>query len=226
MGPGKKRIKIDGDILRAVLYNFDKNSAMLKIEHQKVLTEVVGPVVRDGGFAMLLGMASTTGTAAFDFQLGLARELSVRNFLVSKFGTKIRFLLQGKHQKLSVGKWMALAFREKHLYGGTDDNVESELWRAVWINAWSKGVPPPVPAKVDDPFDNITWVEDVGKAIDTLSLILGILDWFADVTDVASAAGRIGRWNFCGHRRNRGDAFHLGDRGRLRQCQWPDPGWR
>lgn len=186
MGPGKKLMKIDGDILRVVLFNFDKNSAVLKIEHQNVLTEAVGPVVRDGGFIMLLGLASTTGNAAFDFQLGLARELSVRNFLVSRFGHKFRFT-----KELSFGKTMALAFEEAHLAGGTADNVESDLWRAVWIKAWSKGIPPPVDAKVDVPFNNLTWVEDVGKVTDALAMGFGMLDVIADIAEVAAVAAPL-----------------------------------
>jgi hypothetical protein len=187
MGPGKILIKIDDDILRAVLFNFDKNKAMLKVEHQKLLTEAVGPVLRDGGFIMLMGLASTTGNALLDYRLGLARELSVRSFLVSRFGHKFKFT-----KELSFGKTMALAFAEAHLAGGTADNVESDLWRAVWIKAWSKSTfPPPADSKVDIPFANKTWVADVGKANDTLAMTLGILDLIADIAEVAAVAAPL-----------------------------------
>jgi hypothetical protein len=187
MGPGKYLIKIDDDVLRAVLYNFDKNKAALKMEHQRLLTEAVAPVVRDGGFIWLMGLASTTGNAVYDQQLGLARERSVRSFLVSRFGHKFKIT-----KELSFGKFMALAFADAHLAGGTADNVESELWRAVWIKAWSKTTsPPPVDPKVDVPFDDKTWVEDVGKAIDGLTIFLGILDFIADLADVAAMAAPL-----------------------------------
>jgi hypothetical protein len=187
MGPGKILLKIDDDILRTVLFNFDKNKAALKAEHEKVLTEAVGPVVRDGGFVMLMGLASTTGNELFDKRLGLARESSVRSFLVSRFGHKFKFT-----KELSLGKTMALAFSEAHLAGGTTDNVESELWRAVWIKAWSKDAfPPPVDAHVDIPFDNKTWVENVAKAIDGLTMFVGMIDFFAELAGLVSIAAPL-----------------------------------
>jgi hypothetical protein len=70
---------------------------------------------------------------------------------------------------------MALAWGEAHLTGGAGDNQESNLWRAVVINAWSSVLdPPPPPEGVDDPFkENTDYHEIIKEAVDVATISLG-----------------------------------------------------
>jgi len=188
-GPGKFFVKVDKtvEVVRAWLFNFDVDGATLKFpEHTNLLKQAIGPVIRDGGSIKLLGLASTTGTAEHDKQLGDRRMKEVENFRIH-FGNRFKV-----HESRFGGKQMALAFGDAHLKGGTRDNTESELWRAVVINAWNRGVPPPPPLPNDVPFANSTWANDVNKVMDVLSGSLGIIDTIADIFDIAGVAAVTG----------------------------------
>jgi hypothetical protein len=188
-GPGKFFIKIDkeSEVIRLWLYNFDIDGATVKGEHRKVLTDVIGPAVRDGGQVKVLGLASTTASAEHDLQLGDTRMNNVIAFLREKFGAKF---VVGKHH--SLGKLMALAFDEGNLPGGTKDDQESEVWRAVVLNAWNRGLEPPPPKAGDVPFNNSTWADTTGKVVDRVSMALGIIDFIADIAEVSSVASVTG----------------------------------
>jgi outer membrane protein OmpA-like peptidoglycan-associated protein len=185
LNAGNYLIKVDPltHVVRLWLFNFDKDEAKLKPRHLEILKAAVGPVIRDGGAIQLLGLASTTGRADFDRKLGEARIRAVVNHLHANFGTKFNVT-----KEISFGKDMALEFKRANLPGGTADNVESGLWRAVVINVWNRGGPPPPPAGVDIPFNNSTWAENVEKAIDVVNASLAILDLFADIAELAALA--------------------------------------
>lgn len=142
-------------------------------------------MIREEGSIAVMGLASTTGTVQRDFELGSKRLHAVIEYLHKKFGH--RFLVS-KH--VSAGKIMALAFDEAHLAGGTKDNQESDLWRAVVLNAWNRSLPPPIPTDVDasDPVNNPNWSETVGKDFDKAAWFLGFVDFALDVAEVAAAA--------------------------------------
>lgn len=175
---GKYFIKIDPTtlVVRAWLYDFDKNQAKLKRGHIDLLNSTIGPVLRDGGSIKLLGLASTTGTAGYDKKLGEARIHAVVSYLQAHFGNKFAIT-----KEISFGKEMALEFKKANLAGGTADYVESDLWRAVIINAWNRGVPPPPPIGVDVPFNNSTWFKFAHDAIDVINAGLSVLDAAADL---------------------------------------------
>ncbi len=186
---GKYFIKIDPTtlVVRAWLYDFDKNQAKLKRAHIDLLNSAIGPVLRDGGSIKLLGLASTTGTAEFDKKLGEARMHAVVSYLQVHFGKKFTIT-----KEISFGKEMALEFKKANLAGGTADYVESELWRAVIINAWNRGAPPPPPIGVDVPFNNSTWFQTVHDVIDSVNAGLSILDAVADIFELSRLAAVSG----------------------------------
>jgi hypothetical protein len=182
---GKYLFRVDqqSQMIKAWLYNFEIGGSTLKKEHTDLLDSSVGPIIEDGGSIALMGLASSTGTAARDFQLGSKRLHAVLEYLQRHFGHKF---LVAKH--ISAGKTMALAFKDANLTGGTKDNQESELWRAVVINAWNRSMPLPPPAAVDDPFNNPDWSKIVGQVLDTSAGILGIIDVAADIAEVVGAS--------------------------------------
>ncbi|HJU09220.1 MAG TPA: hypothetical protein VJ728_00010 [Candidatus Binataceae bacterium] len=182
------KMKVDEkSVVRAWLYNFSVGGAILKEDHRKLLSTAVGPVIRDGGSIKLMGLASTTGPAKYDRLLGGRRADAVLNYLRQHFGSK--FILS---REISYGKDMALYFYSAKLEGGTNDNIESDLWRAVVVNAWNRGVPPPPPIGVDIPFNNPTWADDVGHSIDTVGFALGIIDFVADLAELSELAAATG----------------------------------
>jgi hypothetical protein len=183
---GKDYITVDhtSEVVRAWLYNFGIGKSELKQDHKELLDTAIGPVNRLGGSIALLGLASTTGTLQRDFELGSKRIHAVTHYLRSKFGSQF---LVTKHP--TAGKVMALAFEEAHLAGGTKDNTESPLWRAVVINAWNRALTPPPPVGSDaDPFNNPNYSVIVGKVLDTAAGLLGIIDVAAEIFDLAIAA--------------------------------------
>jgi hypothetical protein len=189
---GRYSIKIDSSlgIVRAWLYGFKVGDAVLRGAHRELLDSAIVPVIRDGGNIKVMGLASTTASLVFDQQLGQRRMHAVVNYLRLHCGNKFAVSRQ-----VSYGKVMALLFGEEHLAGGTADHVESDLWRAVVINAWSRSVPPPPPIGIDVPFKNSTWADSVSKAIDTVNMALGFLDFIADIfelTRVAEVSGPAG----------------------------------
>jgi hypothetical protein len=183
-GPGKYLIKIGSDgVARAWLFNFDIGGAALKPGHTSLLDTAIGPLLRDGGSVKLLGLASTTGQTLSDQRLGEHRAQTVLGYLHQKFGKKFNVV-----KVISFGKEMALAFNKAHLKGGTGDNQESELWRAVVINAWNRNDPIPPASDVEVPFDNPTWADSTGKVVNVLDWSLSILDWVADLGELTSLA--------------------------------------
>jgi hypothetical protein len=188
-GPGKYFVKVDPltKVVRLWIYNFDIEGSRLKKDHTDVLEAAICPVLRDGGNLKMLGLASTTGSASFDAQLGQRRMDETLVHIHGRVGSKFRV-----SKEIAFGKQMALAFGSAKMHGGTADNTESEIWRAVVLNAWNRDLPPPPPVGVDFPINNNSWAADVGKAVDTVSFGLGIIDLVADLAEIESVAAVTG----------------------------------
>ena len=191
-GQGKYFFKVD-PITKVVglwLYNFDIEDFRLKKSHMDVLKTCIFPVLRDGGNVRMMGLASTTGEARFDVELSQHRVYETLSFIQRSIGMKFSV-----SKKIAFGKEMALYFNSAKMKGGTPDNTESEIWRAVVINAWNRDTTLPPVSGLDVPMDNDTWASDVSKALDTVSFGLGLIDLIADLGEleaVASVTGPVG----------------------------------
>jgi len=95
-------------------------------------------------------------------------------------------------KEIAFGKEMALNFYSAKMEGGTPDNTESEIWRAVVVNAWNRDTSPPPPSGLDVPMNNNSWATDVSKTIDTVSFGLGLIDLIADLAEIESVANVTG----------------------------------
>ncbi|HEU5340698.1 hypothetical protein [Edaphobacter sp.] len=188
-GKGRYFIKIDPltKVVRLWLYNYDIEGAHLKKDHVDVIDASVTPLLRDGGNIKLLGLASTTGNASFDATLSQHRMDGVVSHLRVAAGG--RFAVS---KEFAFGKQMALAFGAAKLKGGTADNTESEIWRAVVINAWNRDTVPPPPPGVDIPISNNTWSDDVSKTLDKVSFALGLIDFAADLAEIEAVTAVTG----------------------------------
>src|SRR5262245_28779671 len=73
--PGKYFIKVDkpADVVRAWLFNYEVNGTEPKAEHKALLDKVIGPTIQESGTLKLLGLASTTGTDAYNRRLSEQR---------------------------------------------------------------------------------------------------------------------------------------------------------
>jgi hypothetical protein len=193
-GAGKYFIKVDPltKVVKVWIYNYDIEGFRLKPEHMEVLNGAVGPLLRDGGNIKLLGFASTTGQVNLDKQLSEQRMQGVVAHLQANFGSRF-----GVSKEIAFGKDMALAFGSAKMKGGTADQTESEIWRAVVVNAWNRNTVPPPPPGMDVPLNSNSWANDLGQAVDKVSIGLGIVDLAADlaaletVTAVTGPAGLV-----------------------------------
>lgn len=188
-GRGKYFLKVDPltKVVRVWIYNFDIEGFRLKKDHTDVLDAAVCPLLRDGGNVKMLGLASTTGQARFDAQLSQHRMDETLVHIQGSVGSRFRV-----SKEIAFGKDMALAFGTAKMTGGTADNTESEIWRAVVLNAWNRDTPPPPPVGVDVPMNNNSWATDVGQTIDKVSFGLGIIDLIADLGEIEAVAGVTG----------------------------------
>ncbi len=109
-----------------LLFNYDIASSVTKKEHKEFLALNIIPLLKQGNGALILGQASTTGSAAFDLQISRARAQDVLTYLRREAGPSF----PAPHPD-GVGKSRALALT------GIDNN-EDEHWRAVWIRVWDK----------------------------------------------------------------------------------------
>jgi hypothetical protein len=188
-GPGKFFIKVDkmSAVVRAWMFNYEVNSAVLKYEHTKLLDDAFVPVIKGGGNIKLLGIASTTGTDAFNKQLSAQRVAGVEKYLKDHAG--LRFNIS---KSLAMGEVMARAFDDNRIKGGTKDNVESEVWRGVVINAWNRDLPPPPPPGIDVPFENSSWASTVGDVLDKTALVVTLVDAAAELFEIAALSAVTG----------------------------------
>lgn len=188
-GSGKYFIKVDRPIgvIRLWIYNFEVGRADLKKEHTDVLDQFVVPAIKAGGNIKLLGIASTTGADAANRRLSEARCTSVERFLRGRAGTKFAI-----SKNIGMGEAIAKAFKSADLKGGTDDNVESEVWRGVVINAWNRDLPPPPSPPFDAPFESKSWVSDAGTVLDKAGMAVTLIDMAADIFAIEALAAVTG----------------------------------
>jgi hypothetical protein len=174
-------------VIRAWLFNFEKNSAVLKNEHRQFLDDNIVPAVAGGGSIKLLGLASTTGTDSLNKQLSGQRVSSVEDHVRTRTNGVVKIA-----RRVEMGETMAKAFFAAGLKGGTQDNVEAEIWRGVVINAWNRDLPPPPPVTIDTPFTDATWATNAGTVLDSVALTVTFIDAAVDLLEIAAVAGVTG----------------------------------
>jgi hypothetical protein len=119
--------------ITAKLYNFEIGKFDIKTEHFNWLIAVVVPKLRNGGSISIVGLASRTGTDAFNMKLSENRLHAVLNWLRAAVPNGFQVGIE-----VAVGEraaWLA----------GVKDEVEQEGWRAVVVSVWDKPTPPPPP---------------------------------------------------------------------------------
>jgi hypothetical protein len=110
----------------------------------------------------------------------------------------VELFLRGHSVNFAVGKrvesgeTMAKAFHGAGIKGGTKDNVEDELWRAVVINAWNRDLPPPPPIGIDVPFGNSSWASDAGTVLEVVGLAVTFIDAAADLFEIVAVTAATG----------------------------------
>ncbi len=184
-GPGKSFIKVDKvtGVIRVWLFNFDVDGAQVKREHAEMLASSITLAIRDGGAVKLLGLASTTAVDQHNKILSEQRLNAVVAELRKQAGTKFRVT-----KALAIGELMAKAFNDAKLKGGTKDNIESEIWRGVVLNAWNRNGDPLVAPTVDFPIGDDSWASQASSVLDTTGIALGFVDFAADMLALTAAA--------------------------------------
>lgn len=151
--PGKINQYYQGTYVTAKLYNFDVGKFDIKTEHSNWLIGAVAPKLKAGGSLTIIGLASRTGTDAFNMNLSANRSRAVIDLLRKNVPNNFNVAVE-----VAVGERAAL-------FAGVPDGVEQENWRGVIISAWDKPIPPPPPpppppqpapppSPVDHKFDN------------------------------------------------------------------------
>jgi len=116
-----------------LLYNFDIEGHQLKEEHRRFLQQVVAPVIRSGKGVSIVGLASRTGTFAYNQRLSQQRAYAVVAFL--------RGIIPTGFQAREV-----TAFGERKAQReGYPDEIEDHRFRSVMILLGSGNSPPPPP---------------------------------------------------------------------------------
>jgi hypothetical protein len=118
--------------LMALLYNFDIDSATLKVEHNQWLEKNVKQFRTRNMIALIVGLASRTGPNQWNMDLSRRRAFNVSS----------RIYLFDPASLLTETK---VAFGEEAArIAGLKDRVEDERWRAVFINIHDRSrIPPP-----------------------------------------------------------------------------------
>lgn len=130
-GPGKtKELSRKGDNtvrLKALLFNFDIDGDQIKEEHKRWLDENVVPLLANINLKVnLRGLASRSGSAAYNKALSERRITSVKNYLSSKSGKAVAI------QSFAAGESDAEL-------AGQADTTEDEAFRAVVVTVASAG---------------------------------------------------------------------------------------
>jgi hypothetical protein len=192
-GPGQYEITIDeSDEVAGRLFNFDTEGTELKKDHLPPIANRVFPILRAGGSASLLGLASITGSAELDMTLSVGRAKAVEDRLRTLWAwvPNDPFGPYNGPMRLKsvrgVGKEFAAAFRKK------TDIPNDPKWRAVWFHAWQKPTPPPDKIFIDDiDLPDLGDVgPDIGKWLDGISWFIGALD-FADLCPVLDLVASV-----------------------------------
>ena len=139
-GPGTYRVSINRpDEFEIALENFDIDGTRVKPIHRHMLRRWVGPLLKRGGTASILGLASLTASRRHDLLLSERRAQEVLAFLRGlsspsggpRSGGPARF-----PQVDGVGKLIAQSLSV------STDPLENARFRAVWVHAWDRPVPP------------------------------------------------------------------------------------
>ena len=132
----------DGGAIR--LWNFDIAKHDLKPEHKDGLAQWVLPVLRAGGSAYVVGLASRTGAAAYNKALSQRRADAAVAELRRQLGVAPRVTL-----KVGLGEETAAAV-------GDLDERENRAWRAVTAFYYRQAEPPP-PARIPPLPPTMVW---------------------------------------------------------------------
>jgi hypothetical protein len=144
VGQGGRTVSVPGQIhviaettenLMALLYDFDVDSSALKPEHIQWLEKTVTPYRNRDMTALIIGLASRTGSNDWNLSLSRRRAASVSSQLFVLKPT--RFLTEAR---VAVGE-------EAAKIAGLQDRVEDGRWRSVFINIHDpkRILPPPPP---------------------------------------------------------------------------------
>jgi hypothetical protein len=183
---GRGRAELRPDPPSVLIFNFDVGGAQLKLEHQSFLRAQVVPRLKQGGSVSIVGLASRTGSTAFNQHLSQRRAERTLAFLRGE-------VTRGFVARNVIGFGEMKAKAE-----GVRDRTEDPRFRSVLVLTGSGAVPPPPPVTVDvsslieqellpeaDPLDTIS------KGIDIVGGVSGFFElvpWEA----VAAFAGTVG----------------------------------
>lgn len=130
-GAGSGKIVVDGRpvIVIAVVVNFDIESAVLKPGHTAFIDAKILPLLRSWTVtrARLTGLASRTGSSAYDLGLGQRRAQSVQSYLFSKLSGTFKSIDTGI-DTASEGHTHALG--KSDVVGANDRAVRIEIFFA------------------------------------------------------------------------------------------------
>lgn len=171
----------DGDFT-VQLSNFDINGSEVKDEHKQILRGTIIEILKGGGSVAILGHASTTGTADYDYTLAAGRADAVLKFLRHEAGTAFSVKTID-----SRGKSVALALSGKN-------NNEDPAWRTVWIRAWTKDSPPPDIGQPIRPGVALPVDPGISQLNDDINLaggVLSIIDLGIDIAATYSTAAGL-----------------------------------
>lgn len=127
----------------AKLIGFKINSAILEFEHALWLDGHVVPLLLSGGSISLLGSASRSGSSTHNLGLSKKRATSVLSYLRHMTGGLFRSRVDVDMNE-GVGEKFAA-------WAGHADGKEDAAYRAVFLVAWNKPVPPPPPKPIQPP---------------------------------------------------------------------------
>ena len=137
-------------VVEGRLYGFEIGSASLLFYHRIWLDNHVVPVLAGGGTVGMTGLASRSGSAAFNQGLSVRRAKAVLQHLRLSVGRQLSYSLDAEFEVKGVNG----VGEELARQSGQKDGTEDPYQRAVLVTAWSRPTPPPPPQpkpKVDAP---------------------------------------------------------------------------
>lgn len=153
-----------------LLFNFDIDSPVLKLEHREMLRSWVVPYLNRGYSISIVGLASRTGTTAHNQHLSQTRADNTLAVLQSE-------KRDGFNARSTIGFGELKAAAE-----GERDNTEDSRFRSVLI-LWEPGPKPPAPPpKIDlallvpKDFAREKFSLDAGQINDLVSGLVGMIE--------------------------------------------------
>jgi hypothetical protein len=153
-----------------LLFNFDVGSPSLKLEHWDMLRSWVVPYLRKGHSISIVGLASRTGSTAYNQKLSQDRADNTLRFLKSE-------VREGFNARSVIGFGELKAAAE-----GERDNTEDPRFRSVLILSAPGPTPPPPPPKIDleklvpKAFKHEGFSLDAGQVNDLVSGMVGLIE--------------------------------------------------